>query len=473
MQMLVALHRAGGRVVSKDDLFKQCWDGRIVGDDAINRVISRLRHDAEHHAGNAFRVETITRVGYRLIADGLTAPADREMTSKDPTWSFAARRRVVLGGAAAAVMAAGAGIFGWNTFGGSGTSGEAKILVGESRSAMLEPTPEGISNTVAKLKRASQLAPDSAEVWGLLALAYRTQAANAPGSQRDPIMNRSLEAAHRALAIDNNNGDALAVLAWQSGFGQWSASEQAARRALVRAPQHPVLNRMLAVLLLEVGREGDALVYLDRSRRAEPMAVYTHMWRTTALWDLGRLDEAEAAIENAYRLWPRHYAIWFIRNSFLAYNGRAQEALAMIADVSSRPVGIPDWNFDIIRLQSRALATRDRVAIDQAMDAWVAAAGRGPGFAQNAIIFAGAMGRLDVAFEIIGAYYFDRGFTLGEHAYSREQGIYAIKNDRHTYFLFLRQLAPLRSDPRFKQLISEIGLDDYWAQSGTRPDYLG
>ncbi len=68
MQVLVALHRAEGAVVSKDDLLQSCWEGRIVGDDAINRVVSRLRSIAEEKAGRQFRIETITKVGYRLLS---------------------------------------------------------------------------------------------------------------------------------------------------------------------------------------------------------------------------------------------------------------------------------------------------------------------------------------------------------------------------------------------------------------------
>lgn len=65
MQVLVALARAEGRTVSRDDLIESCWDGLIVGEDAINRCIGRLRKVAEA-SGNAFAVETIPRVGYRL-----------------------------------------------------------------------------------------------------------------------------------------------------------------------------------------------------------------------------------------------------------------------------------------------------------------------------------------------------------------------------------------------------------------------
>jgi DNA-binding winged helix-turn-helix (wHTH) protein/Tfp pilus assembly protein PilF len=68
MQLLIGLHRAKGAVVSKDDLLQSCWAGRIVGEDAINRVVSRLRAVAGNEAGQQFRIETITKVGYRLLS---------------------------------------------------------------------------------------------------------------------------------------------------------------------------------------------------------------------------------------------------------------------------------------------------------------------------------------------------------------------------------------------------------------------
>lgn len=75
MQVLVALYRAGGEVVSRDDLTRDCWGGRIVGDDAINRCIVQLRRIAERVGG--FEVETIPRVGYRLAGGQAKRPARR------------------------------------------------------------------------------------------------------------------------------------------------------------------------------------------------------------------------------------------------------------------------------------------------------------------------------------------------------------------------------------------------------------
>ncbi len=105
MQVLVALARANGAVVSRDELIHRCWDDRVVGEAAINRCIFKLRELADAGGGTAsFHIETIARVGYRLEAiDG----AGRVLPPADTTPP--ARRRVPLvaiGAALAAVLIA-------------------------------------------------------------------------------------------------------------------------------------------------------------------------------------------------------------------------------------------------------------------------------------------------------------------------------------------------------------------------------
>lgn len=68
MQGLVCLARAEGAVVSRDSLIASCWGGQVVGDDAINGCIAKVRQIAERHRPSPFWVETVPRVGYRLIA---------------------------------------------------------------------------------------------------------------------------------------------------------------------------------------------------------------------------------------------------------------------------------------------------------------------------------------------------------------------------------------------------------------------
>jgi hypothetical protein len=68
VKVLVALHDKSGEVVTRDELINLCWDGRIVGDDVINRCISLLRPLAA--ADGNFKIETIPRSGYRLVEVG-------------------------------------------------------------------------------------------------------------------------------------------------------------------------------------------------------------------------------------------------------------------------------------------------------------------------------------------------------------------------------------------------------------------
>jgi DNA-binding winged helix-turn-helix (wHTH) protein len=104
MQVLVALARAGGEILSRDDLIQACWEGRIVGENAIDRVISRLRRLAETAAAGSFRIETITKVGYGLVQHG-AKPAS---PVPPPSLGVAEgggidRRALIWGGAALAV----------------------------------------------------------------------------------------------------------------------------------------------------------------------------------------------------------------------------------------------------------------------------------------------------------------------------------------------------------------------------------
>lgn len=65
MEVLIALRRANGAVLSRDDLTMACWRGTVVGEDAIQRVIQRLRKVAAK--AGTFRIDTISKAGYCLI----------------------------------------------------------------------------------------------------------------------------------------------------------------------------------------------------------------------------------------------------------------------------------------------------------------------------------------------------------------------------------------------------------------------
>lgn len=74
MKVLVALAKASPAVVSRDRLVDLCWDGRIVGDDALNRCVLALRQLAQNLDPPPFTIETVPRVGHRLLERGARAP---------------------------------------------------------------------------------------------------------------------------------------------------------------------------------------------------------------------------------------------------------------------------------------------------------------------------------------------------------------------------------------------------------------
>jgi TolB-like protein/DNA-binding winged helix-turn-helix (wHTH) protein len=67
MQVLVVLGASIGRTVPRAELLARCWGGVVVGEDALQRCIGRLRKVAELVGG--FEIETLSRIGYRLHAE--------------------------------------------------------------------------------------------------------------------------------------------------------------------------------------------------------------------------------------------------------------------------------------------------------------------------------------------------------------------------------------------------------------------
>jgi len=470
MQVLIALARADGAVLTRDELIFRCWDGRIVGDDAIHRVLSRLRRLTEGIARDAFRVETITKVGYRLVqGDGNSTAnrSDRVSTTK----SMTDRRSLIAATGAAAALAA-AGLWVGTRPGRDEISPEAGALLARGRAAMREFTPGDGAAAVSLLRQATRIAPASGEIWGALALAYQQQTLRSGSQANVQFIARARAAADRALALDRDNGDALTALATLLPYyRRWSAYERDCKRALAKHPNHWMLNIAYAHMLSHVGRNRAALPHLERANAVDPLSPQLQWMRALTLWSAGRLDEADSVIEDAFKLWPRHYAIWFVRNSMFNYTGRPKNALAMVADVASRPVGIPESNFELSFKEARALDKRAPKDIEDAVAAHMRAAHEGLGFAEIAVSFASMVGHLDEAFAILNAYFFSRGFTLGEQRYSKEQGMYSARSQRHTWFLFAPQTAPLRADKRFGPLLNEIGLEVYWREAGVLPDF--
>lgn len=95
LKVLVALTRRRSQVVTRSELVDSCWDGKIIGDDVINRSILMLRQFAERAGG--FSIETVPKTGYRLVETGTDGKAPLRR------WPVVAAMVILLVAAAAAV----------------------------------------------------------------------------------------------------------------------------------------------------------------------------------------------------------------------------------------------------------------------------------------------------------------------------------------------------------------------------------
>src|SRR5688500_8314724 len=111
MQAFLHLLDARGQVVTRTELFDQCWGGGIVGDDSLNRTIAGVRRIAAEVAPGAFEVETIPRTGYRLVGDILDLPDDNERTANSLGVVRMPRRTAMAAAASAAVLAGAGGLW--------------------------------------------------------------------------------------------------------------------------------------------------------------------------------------------------------------------------------------------------------------------------------------------------------------------------------------------------------------------------
>lgn len=68
MKVLLALAEHPNHVVAKEDLIAAVWPGTFVGDDVLTRCISVLRRVTQDDASMPHFIQTVPKVGYRLLA---------------------------------------------------------------------------------------------------------------------------------------------------------------------------------------------------------------------------------------------------------------------------------------------------------------------------------------------------------------------------------------------------------------------
>ena len=461
MQVFLLLLDAGGRVVTRTELFDQCWGGVIVGDDSLNRAIAKVRRTAAHVAPGLLEIETIPRTGYRLTGEVLEL-LDRQVAAVEEVTEQGVSRRTLIAGGATAAAAIGAGAFWWFR-----TDADRRFndLMARGQAALDTSDPD--TKPARYFQEAVELRPDDAAAQGKLAYALATN----PGRGEIDDSRMSIDIAERAakaaLALDQKQPHALlAQVNLQSATLDFLETENRLRAILSLDPNNNDTLRMLWNMLTCVGRASEALSLVQRALQINPLAAGNHYPNAQLLWINGRTAEADRVIASAIRDWPTHRFVRFARFTIYAFTNRASAALAMIQNPETAPQNYTPEAIDTWRVTLPALEKRTPERIAAAKKAILTRTKTNLRLSSQGAMVMSALGEVDTAFEVTNAY-----FAVQSGA---EKTGSAPKSTawRFAPWLFIPPIAPMRADPRFDTLVEQIGLKDYWREKKLRPDYL-
>ena len=385
-----------------------------------------------------------------------------------PATTVAARRDVLIGGAAVtAAVIAGGGIW-WSRI-GEQPNPQAALLTQKGMDALQNndvfaaDDSGSLANAVALLSGATQADPRSETAWGSLSLAYAALKRVSALAQRPGLDTRSRSAAATTLKLKPHEPRATAALLLLDPlYRHWRSAERADRAALRDSPPIPLLSFLLSETLGSVGRSKDAAAASSKADRKHFIIPGADRRVVLDLWAAGDLQGADEALKLAVEHWPQQPQVWRTRLQYLMFSGRASDALAALHNETERPPGTPEGLVRALDATAKALADRGHVVdgLRSSLDYLKT---------QPAAVFGvthacTALGDLDTCFAILDGYYFGQG------AWSKVAPV-AGDQDRATTSLFLPPMKPAWSDVRFAQLCRRIGLDEYWRQSDTIPDF--
>lgn len=413
MAVLVELVRHADRPVSRDQLAASCWN-HLVSEDALNRSVAKLRAALEAAAGDRVRVETIRGVGYRLhVAAAALVPA--EMT----------------------VIPA--------------VDLEARALA-----AMFEGTSIGTRTAVRYLEQATSERPDSAPLWGSLAMA---RILSLPYESGDAALGAALarEAALRAQALSPGEGRSLAALAsLEPTYRNWAAKRDLLDRML--AAVNPALIPLLfqqVLFLVHSGQIGRALPILERIVAAAPLVPWLQSALAYAKAAIGRTADALAVSTSAIGRWPDHRLTWFTHVYSSITAGLVSNVLRLTRD-GARPDDVGAVEFQLVQTLAGALTT-SRADPVTGLIAQVADGDVDQSLLEQMIVAAGVLNQADICLGLLDRLYGSSVPTARPSVIFPKIGL-VHPDERNTAILFIAPLQALRSDSRWAGILRRVGL---------------
>jgi len=250
--------------------------------------------------------------------------------------------------------------------------------------------------------------------------------------QRPTAYPKARSDAEKAVAIAPELAEARAALGFVRCLVDWRFADGLAelKRAQELSPANPTANDLLARIIVYLGRFDEAEHQARQAVELDPLSTVTQGNLARVLFYAGKLDEADAAARKAAELQPTG-----------AGSHRFQVLIAVQrgdGDAALREAQLePDEGFRRFELALAHYARGDRPAADAALADLIAKAREGFAY-QIAEVYA-VRGEADKAFEWLQISFDDR-----------DAGALGLLVDP--------LLRGLRNDPRYKNLLTKLGL---------------
>jgi DNA-binding winged helix-turn-helix (wHTH) protein len=275
--VLVALVRRAGTLVTKGELLDLVWRDISVEEGILSVYISALRKSLGDAGEAATYIETVPRAGYRFSANvSRRAVAAEPFSMKWPVGVLPAKP-------------------------------EVSELIGRGRAWLMAASRSEIPRAVEAFRSAIELDPDYAAAHAGLAVAHCAEAELRLAAP-DVAYTSARAAALRALAMESSNADAQVALGTVLFLSDWNWN--GARLSLERALE---LNANHTEGWLLYGRLLEALGYLDEGLAAkqrvlerDPSSATVHLQIALSYWNQRRYDDMIAWATRSLELDPHH-----------------------------------------------------------------------------------------------------------------------------------------------------------------------
>ena len=254
------------------------------------------------------------------------------------------------------------------------------------------------------------------------------------------------KAAERAVALDNSLAEAHTSLAYAKQNFDWdfAAAEHEFRHALELNPSYAIAHQWYATFLSDMGRHQEAIAEIERAIQLDPLSVNVNTAAAVVFYFTRQFDRAEKQAKNALELDPNFYSA----HNWLAAMYQATNAYEAAFDEEEKVASL--MGNDEMRSQIAAMRRAYSAGGPKGMYRERVKQLQKSGASQFLPIVAGpTRWGLAIAYAHLGEN--DRAFEQLEQCYrSREFAMLTLKTNP--------DLDPLRSDPRFQDLLRRIGL---------------